>query len=244
MKSLIVNNKFDNKNLLFLLMHEFQSVPKSVFYKALRKKDIRLNNIKISEDVIVHEGDEIKLYILDKYFSPSHSLINIVYEDDNILILNKPKGIEVTGENSLTAILTLQGYSIFPCHRLDRNTEGLIIFAKSETALNILLKKFKLGEITKYYRCKVYGIPNKKHDILTAYLFKDNKKSLVYIREKYQKGYKKIITEYNVQEENPSKNTSVLEIILHTGRTHQIRAHLAFIGFPIIRRPENMGIIR
>lgn len=100
--------------------------------------------------------------------------------------------------------------------------------------LEILLKKFKLHEITKYYRCKVFGIPSKKHDVLNAYLFKDSKKSLVKISDKFQKGYKKIITEYKVVEENPSENTSILEIILHTGRTHQIRAHLASVGFPII----------
>jgi 23S rRNA pseudouridine955/2504/2580 synthase len=92
-----------------------------------------------------------------------------------------------------------------------------------------LLEKFKNHEILKFYKCKVYGILNKKHEILNAYLFKDKKKSMVYIKNHPEKGYRKIITEYTILEENKKENYSILEVLLHTGRTHQIRAHLAFI---------------
>lgn len=107
MKTLIVNDKFDDKKLLRLFEHEFPNVPKSIFYKALRKKDIRINDVKISENIVLHSGDEIKLYILDKYLEPSNKSFDIVYEDENILVINKEKGIEVTGKDSLSRMLSL-----------------------------------------------------------------------------------------------------------------------------------------
>ena len=119
-------------------------------------------------------------------------------------------------------------------HRLDRNTYGLVIFAKNKKALEILLNKFKNMEIEKHYKCTVYGIPKIKNNTLKAYLFKDRKKSLVYISDETKKGYQKIITSYKVLSENLENNTSLLDVTLHIGKTHQIRAHLAHIGFPII----------
>ena len=108
------------------------------------------------------------------------------------------------------------------------------MFAKNSEALNILLDKFKNKEIEKHYITKVYGIPKKTHDILEAYLFKDTKKSIVYISDTPKKDYQKIITEYTIIKKDAIKNISYLDINLHTGKTHQIRAHLSHIGFPIL----------
>lgn len=143
-------------------------------------------------------------------------------------------GIEVTGINSLSSILKEHYKFIEPCHRLDRNTTGLIVFAKNNISLNILLEKFKNREIEKHYLAEVYGIPKTKKQTLTAYLFKDNKKSMVYISDTPKKGYVKIITSYEVIKENKTSNISLLDVTLHTGKTHQIRAHLAHISLPII----------
>lgn len=96
MRNLIVNNKFNEKKLSAFLFESFPCLTQNIFYKALRKKDIRINDIKISENIIVHEGDNIKLYILDKYLFNDDFSLDIVYEDENILVINKPKGIEVT----------------------------------------------------------------------------------------------------------------------------------------------------
>lgn len=239
MKEIIVDKKYNGKKLNSFLLNTFDGLSMNTLYKTLRKKDIRVNDVKVSDNVTVYAGDNIKVYIPDEQlFSQKKFKIDIVYEDENIVVVNKPVEIEVVGENSLTSKMVnyYNGENVFvkPCHRLDRNTTGLVLFAKNEVALNILLDKFKNREIEKHYRALVYGIPSKNESTLTAYLFKDAKKSFVYISDTPKKGYEKIVTSYRVISSNKKDNTSILDINLHTGKTHQIRAHLAHIGLPII----------
>lgn len=239
MRVIKIDNKNDGKKLNTVLLKEFPALNINSIYKALRKKDIRVNDVKVNENVTLYLNDVVKIFITDDVLfgnSPKKNVnISIVYEDSNILVINKPSGIEVTGNNSLTSVLSnMYGLPILPCHRLDRNTTGLTIFAKNQLSQEILFDKFKKHEIEKHYLCRVYGIPKEKHKILNDFLFKDTKKSIVYISSQPKKGYQNIVTEYFVISSSKSENTSILEVILHTGKTHQIRAHLAYSGYPII----------
>ena len=135
MKKIIVNKKDSGKKLNKVILEKVPGIKYSTFCKLLRKKDIKINGVRTNRDINVFENDEILIYIPDEKLQIKVE-IEKVYEDENILIINKKAGIEVTGENSLTNILKKEyentKYKIEPCHRIDRNTTGLVIFAKKE----------------------------------------------------------------------------------------------------------------
>ncbi len=234
MEKIVVDEKYNGKKLNKIVLDKISEINYNTFCKVLRKKDIKVNGKRTNKDILVYSKDIIEIYLPN---TEKKLNIEIIYEDENILVVNKKANIEVVGEKSLTT--QIQEYykekniKPMPCHRIDRNTTGLVLFAKNNEALEILLNKFKNHEIDKHYLALVYGIPKEKHKVLEDYLFKDNKKSQVYISNSYKKGYQKIITIYKVLEERKD-NTSLLDVEIKTGKTHQIRAHLAYIGYPII----------
>lgn len=235
MQKLNVGFSDDNKFLITYLSSKYPKVNVNTFYKTLRKKDIKINGKRVNKNVTIHSGDEIQIYLTDDILNGIDINLKIqkIYEDDNIVIINKPKDIEVEGDNSVTSVMEREYEYIKPCHRIDRNTTGLVIFAKNEESLNEIIKMFENFEIEKHYIACCYGIP-KSNATLYAYLFKESKKSIVYISKEPKKGYSKIQTSYSLLMQNKEKNLSLLDVVLHTGKTHQIRAHLAFAGLPIL----------
>ena len=243
MKEFVVEKANNNKGVVSLLRKEFPKLNQNTIFKALRNKDIRINDARIKEDTIVHTGDRIKVFISDDLLFGRNSFFDInekdvAYEDDNILIYNKPIGVEVQGNAKEMGIEeALKDYYHFDyikaCHRLDRNTCGLVIFAKNEKSESVMLDAIKKHQVRKFYKAHVYGNVTNKENTLIAYLFKDSKKSTVIISDSPKKGYSKIITKYKLLKKYKD-GSSLLEVEIITGKTHQIRAHLAHVGLPII----------
>ena len=192
----------------------------------LRNKDIKVNGKRVGADCKVYTGDEVCYYLTTK--QAEKPAFHTVYQDENVLVIDKESGVN---SEAVFAALARQGEYYF-IHRLDRNTKGLLIFARNAETEKALLAAFRDRKVEKRYHALCFGQFPKKSDVLTAYLKKDAVRSIVYVNDTPSKGSEKIITEYTVLESLENGATRV-EVVLHTGKTHQIRAHLAHIGCPI-----------
>ncbi len=258
MKEILINSNNCNQRIDKLVRKYLNDAPLSFIYKTFRKKDIKVNGHWVDKDYILKENDIVRIYIKDetlnefnnpkKVESIKFNDLDIIYEDKNILIVNKPKGLLVHGDseekritltNKVQSYLSSKGefvsngndYVPSPVHRLDRNTSGLVVFSKNLQASQELLELFKTKEdIEKYYICLVNGITQNKGEINIP-LKKDSEKGIVFATS-LANGGKEAKTIYTKLGNN--NKYSLLLVNLITGRTHQIRVHFKEIGHPLL----------
>lgn len=258
MKSFTVNKSDAGQRLDRLLLKTYPSLPRSLMYKEIRKKNIKVNKKRCSAADLLCEGDTVELYLKDDVlqekktyydFMRAPKELDIVYEDKNLILINKKAGILCHPDgseyvNTLISSVKRRLYengewnpkdeSFTPAlaNRLDRNTSGIIIAAKNAAALKELNAAIKSRNIEKHYLAAVHGEFKIKSATLEAFITKDEKKNTVSVYDRDTGNAKKIITKYTVLDSYSEK--SLIDIDLVTGRTHQIRAHMAHIGHPLI----------
>ncbi len=240
-KTVVVPPDADGMKTGLFLRRFLPSLPESTFRKVFSARDVKLDGIRVSREVPVRAGQVLSVFLPSA--ADSADSLRIVYEDENILLVNKPAGISVeadkAGSLSLSDLCrmhaeTATDAAVFPpspVHRLDNKTSGLCLFAKNEQALSVLLESFRQRSVEKYYTCLVRGIMKPSAAVCSAWLVKDAERSVVRIFDHEVPFSRQIFTGYETLESGP---VSRLRVHLITGRTHQIRAHLAALGHPVV----------
>ena len=243
----------NEKNVADFLQSNYPMLKTGTLNKFLRANKIKVNGKKVPLNTVLKKGDVINLYIDDMYFEKpnrnnafrfSNKNLEIIYEDENLLVVNKPAGIAVIDDNWQnydTLINRVKNYYFINntdcspalCHRLDTGTSGLVLLAKNEEFLQFMLDTFRDKSLEKEYICVVKGIPKQKHAVHNAYLTKNPKDAYVTVTSKARNNMSKPITTEVTLVESYS-DYSLLKVGLITGRTHQIRAHLAYMDMPIL----------
>ena len=259
MKEFVAGKNDAGQRLDKLLSKKFKSLPFSLMYKLIRKKDITVNKSRTKENYIVCENDIIRIYapddVLDEKSTKKSNAkvnINVAYEDENILIVDKESGLLVHSDSNedgdtlidrITTYLTQKGEyipesenSFAPalCNRIDRNTEGLVITAKNAQALREMNEIIKERYIKKIYLAAVHGVLKPSNGEINVLLEKDSSENIVKVKDRRNKNTKTAITKYNTIAISKDRKFSLLEIELVTGRTHQIRVSFAHIGHPLL----------
>ena len=259
MKELIIHPNDAGQRLDKYLSKALPALPPALMQKYIRLKRIKLGGKRVERDYRLQEGDVLQLYINDEFFSrpdPRDSWrrakprLEVVYEDSHVLLVNKPAGLVVHEDESGTAdtlIDRIKAYlyekkdwdpsdaqSFVPalCNRIDRNTGGLVIAAKTAPALRILNQKIKDREISKYYLCLVHGALSPAQGTLKNYLRRDTEKKQVFVEK--QRGTDALTAVLHYQTLERRGEISLVECRLVTGRTHQIRVQMAQAGHPLL----------